>query len=292
MDTVFDRLETAGKTWGIYYHDFPQTLTLGHLWFHPFKFHHFDEFLSAANAGTLPAYTFIEPQYFADVVGITLPNDEHPPHNVAYGEQLIAAVYNAVRAGPNWKKTLLIITYDEHGGCFDHVIPPAAVEPGGPTPDGFAFDSFGVRVPAVIVSPFVEAGKIVRPLGDTPFDHTSIFKTLQDLFGLQSLTPRSDAAPSLLPVLMVSPDNDGPTSFISAAVAATAATVATAAARRPNNMQQSLSQAAVKIPTADSDVAAHIERILAAPDPIAEHAIVGTAALSVAAHMKAFVGEK
>ena len=63
-----------------------------------------------------------------------MPNDQHPPHDVAYGEALIAAVYNAVRGGPAWKNTLLIITYDEHGGCYDHVVPPAATSPGGDRP--------------------------------------------------------------------------------------------------------------------------------------------------------------
>ncbi len=126
-----------------------------------------------------------------------VPDDEHPPHNVAYGEELIAAVYNAVRSGPGWKQTLLLITYDEHGGCYDHVVPPAATPPGGNTPDGFNFDTFGVRVPAVIVSPYVRRGSIIRAPGATPFDHTSIIATLRKLFGIASLTPRDAAAPDL-----------------------------------------------------------------------------------------------
>jgi phospholipase C len=197
MPTTFERVAAGGKSWGIFFHDFPQSATLGRLWSHPGGFHRFDNFLLDAAAGNLPSYSFIEPRYYPDIAGNTMPNDEHPPHNVADGEELIATVYNALRAGPEWRNTLLIITYDEHGGCFDHVPPGAAASPGGPTPDGFAFDAFGARVPAVIVSPYVPAGSIIRPQPDSPpFDHTSIFKTLQEVFGLDPapLTPRTAAA--------------------------------------------------------------------------------------------------
>ena len=130
-----------------------------------------------------------------------IPNDAHPPHNVAYGEQLIADVYNALRAGPGWKQTLLVITCDEHGGCYDHVPPPQATPPDVLRPDGFDFSYFGVRVPAVIVSPYVKAGSVIRPPGTTPFDHTSIIATLRKLFNFAPLTHRDAAAPDLLAAL-------------------------------------------------------------------------------------------
>src|ERR1700712_4432963 len=133
METVFNRLADCGQNWRVYFHDIPHTVTLSRLWLNTLThFRDFEEnFARDAAAGALPAYSFIEPRYFPDTLNNQLPNDEHPPHNVAYGEALIAAVYNAVRGGPGWKHTLLVITYDEHGGCFDHVPPPSATPPGG-----------------------------------------------------------------------------------------------------------------------------------------------------------------
>ena len=171
--------------------------------------------------GRLPNYTFIEPRYYPSRSAQAIPNDQHPPHHLRYGEQLIASVYNAVRAAPTWERTLLVVTYDEHGGCFDHVAPPAAVSPGGPYPDGFKFDRYGVRVPALIISPFVKAGSVIRPPtapgGEAPypFDHCSVLATLHRLFDLgPPLTPRVAAAPDLLSALtLTAPENNGPDSL-------------------------------------------------------------------------------
>ncbi len=293
MPTTFERVAARDRTWGIFFHDFPQTATLGRLWSHPGGFHRFDNFLLDAATGNLPSYSFIEPRYFADIIGNKMPNDEHPPHNVADGEELIATVYNALRVGPAWRNTLLIITYDEHGGCFDHVLPREAAPPGGPTPDGFSFGRFGVRVPAVIVSPYVAAGRIIRPPGSTPFDHTSIFKTLQELFGLDPspLTPRTAAAPSLLAVLTATPDNDGPASVASAASQADPAEVSRLAALPPNGMQQGLARAAVKLPTFGANPTLHIRRLAAAPQIMPDHPTVASAAGAAIAHFGAFIGK-
>jgi phospholipase C len=140
------------------------------------------------------------------------------------GEKLIADVYNAIRNSKYWKQSLLIITYDEHGGCYDHVPPPKAVSPDGLGPPGFPFNAFGVRVPAVIISPYMPEGSVVRsaPAGTAygappyPFDHTSISATLHELFGMPgSLTRRDAAAPSLLSALTLPlPTNDGPSSVV------------------------------------------------------------------------------
>ncbi len=169
----------------------------------------FDQFLADAHTGSLPNYSFIEPRYFTDLFKSFIPNDEHPPHNVLYGEQLIAAVYNAVRSSPCWKKTLLIITYDEHGGCYDHVPPPKATPPDGliANPLKFDFDTYGVRVPAVIISPYIPPGSKVRPVpaadgSTTPFDHTSIIKTVRELFALGGkLTARDDGGTEFIECL-------------------------------------------------------------------------------------------
>jgi phospholipase C len=295
MKTVFNRLSEVGKEWRIYFHDIPQSLTLAQLWDDVFagQFRDFNDFARHARSGDLPAYSFIEPRYFTDSFLNNIPNDEHPPHNVAYGEQLIAAVYNAVRGGPRWKQTLLLITYDEHGGCYDHVVPPVATSPDNRAPDGFDFGYFGVRVPAVIISPYVPAGSIIRPPGLTPFDHTSIIATLRTLFGIDGLTARDAAAPNLvdaLEALHAGPTNDGPPFISAPAIPPAPAQVARAAARPPNSLQKSLATAALQLPTAGAGAAAHIQRLRATQSPAPTHATVGDAANDVAAHIKAFLG--
>jgi phospholipase C len=292
MQTVFNRLSAVGQSGRVYFHDIPQSATLATLWTHALtNFRHFDaDFVRDAAAGDLPAYSFIEPRYFADTLLNKIPSDEHPPHNVAYGEELIATVYNAVRGGPAWKQTLLVITYDEHGGCYDHVMPPPATPPGGQTPDGFDFGFFGVRVPAVIVSPYVRVGSVLRPPGETPFDHTSIIATLRKQFRFDPLTARDSAAPDLLAVLEAEPDNDGPPSIKAPAVPPAPAQVARAAAKPLNSLQKSLAAAAVQLPTAGANIDAHIERLSSVPDVIPSHANVADAAADIAAHMRAFLG--
>jgi phospholipase C len=292
MPTVFDRLATVGQSWRVYFHDIPQCSTLAGLWGDVLSnFADFDSsFAHDAAAGRLPAYSFIEPRYFTDTLLGVIANDEHPPHNVAYGEGLIAAVYNAVRSGPGWKDTLLIITYDEHGGCYDHVVPPPAAAPGGPMPDGFDFGYFGIRVPAVIVSPYVPPGSVMRPAGLTPFDHTSIIATLRKLHGFAPLTPRDAAAPDLLPALAAEPTNDGPASITAPAVPPAPAQVASAAAQPLNGLQRSLRTAAAQLPTAGADIGAHIRRLTSVVDVVPAHTTVAEAAREIAANVGAFLG--
>ncbi len=218
MRTIFNRMSEQNRDWHIYYHDFPQSLTLSDLWAHLDRFKPFDDFLKDAAQGDLPAYAFIEPRYFPEA---ELPNDQHPPHHVGLGDELIAKVYNAVRSAPTWDKTLLIVTYDEHGGLYDHVPPPPAVPPDDSRPHPFAFDRYGVRVPAVLISPYIEAGTVLRPpapaqpgLPAYPFDHTSVIATLRKCFKLGGpLTHRDAVAPDLESVLALdAPDNPGPES--------------------------------------------------------------------------------
>lgn len=214
LPSIFRILERHDHTWCVYFHDLPQTSALADLWSRiGGNFRLFDEFSEDARAGRLPAYSFIEPRYYPSIASGDPPNDQHPPHNMLYGEQLIAAAYNALRVGPAWDRTLLVITYDEHGGCYDHVPPPPATSPGPPYPDGFRFDRFGVRVPAVLASPWIPAGSIIRPPADgPPFDHSSILATLHRAFDLgPSPNPRVAAAPDLLSALTLpGPHNPGP----------------------------------------------------------------------------------
>jgi phospholipase C len=292
MKTVFQCLAEKGQSWKVYFHDVPQAATLAGLWTSaPTHFREFEaEFARDAAAGTLPAYSFIEPRYFTDPVRNRLPNDEHPPHNVAYGEELIATVYNAVRGGSGWGQTLLVVTYDEHGGCYDHVVPPPAASPDDLRADGFDFGTFGVRVPAVIVSPHVRPGSVIRPAGDKRFDHTTIIATLRALFGIGPLTKRDAAAPNLLDHLDDQIRNDGPASIIAPAVPPAPAQVARASSKPLNDMQRSLSTTAALLPTLGANVAAHVQRLSGAVDTVPAHDTVADAATDIVAHMKAFLG--
>ena len=149
-----------------------------------------EQFFADAAMGTLPTYSWVEPNMLFGEL-----DDYHPPTDIRAGERLLAGIYNAVRNSPQWESTALVVLFDEHGGCYDHVPPPSA-----PIPDesvgeqGFAFDRFGVRVPAIVISPFTQRGTVVR---DT-FHSCSVLRTLRDRFDLgPPLTRRDAAAPSL-----------------------------------------------------------------------------------------------
>ena len=257
METIFNRFADHGIPWKIYFHDMPQTLTLSRLWPHLDRFALYPEFRHDAQHGTLPAYSFIEPRYFAD---LALPNDMHPPHIVTLGEQLIADVYNALRSGPKWAETLLIITFDEHGGCYDHVAPPAATPPGNQPTVPFNFDRYGVRVPAVLVSPYIRQATVLRPSGGTPFDHTSIMKTLRKRFSLgPALSARDAAAPDLEDALNLdAPDNPGPPNLAALPYTPKPSEIAAAMSLPLNGMQRGLLDLALHLPAnaAVGDVAA------------------------------------
>lgn len=149
-------------------------------------FHPYSEFRSDCAHGDLPAYTFIEPRYDDDVQNGLFANSQHPDFAVDEGEALIADVYSAIRNSPLWPTTLLLIVYDEHGGIFDHVVPPnLAPDPRyAPVPasknPSFQFDRLGLRVPAVFVSPLIKARTIITQ----QFDHCSIVATVRKLFCL------------------------------------------------------------------------------------------------------------
>ena len=157
----------------------------------------FSDFKDAASQGSLANHVFLEPSWG------TKGNSQHPNYDVARGEQFLAEIYETLRKSPCWEKTLLVITYDEHGGCYDHTPPPAnAANPEAASgQDKFNFQRFGPRVPTVLVSPLIKAGTVLRADGETPFDHTSILKTIENRFGLTPLTARDKAAPCVGNVL-------------------------------------------------------------------------------------------
>jgi phospholipase C len=138
---------------------------------------HLPSFLEDAAGGTLPSVSWVDPA-FTNFNPLGFPvNDDHPPADIRDGQDLVLAVYDALASSPQWDRSLLVVVYDEHGGFFDHVSPPAADD------DSATFGNYGVRVPALIVSPWVESGAVCRTL----FDHTSIIKTILARFCPQAL---------------------------------------------------------------------------------------------------------
>jgi phospholipase C len=211
--TLFRRLEDAGHTWRVYHDDlFPQVLAIKDM-IDPFRTNtgQFSwvragekQFLVddlANNYGI--DYTFIEPNYGLSTNGFENGNCQHPIGSMAAGEAFIKYVYESIRQSPVWPKSLLIITYDEHGGFFDHAAPPAAIPPGdgmqnqnrSAHPQNFAFDRLGVRVPAIAVSPWIAKGGLAsRVFPDKTFDHTSIIKTVMNLFSVSGTLGAREAA--------------------------------------------------------------------------------------------------
>jgi phospholipase C len=149
-----------------------------------------EQFFADAAAGTLPPYSWLEPNMLFGEL-----DDYHPPTDIRAGERLLARIYEAVRNSPQWESTALLILFDEHGGCYDHVPPPAAPVPDdSPGEQEFGFDRFGVRIPAIVVSAFTERGTVIS---DT-FHTNSVLRTLRDRFDLgPALTRRDENAPSL-----------------------------------------------------------------------------------------------
>jgi phospholipase C len=214
--SIFEQLDNAGASWKIYYDDLLAIAAL--VAYVNNKLSNvvpFDNFFSDVTNNTLPAFSLIEPRYqmFSFLAGDKAPTSNHPGDSLAdgssgiaisisCGEQLLANVFQALALNSElFATTLLIVTYDEHGGLFDHVPPPPAVSPfaQNQVTTGFNYDSYGVRVPALFINPYVQPG-LFPPLSAAAlpaFDHTSILATLRDQFGLSSsLSPRVDIAPT------------------------------------------------------------------------------------------------
>jgi len=144
------------------------------------------QFFKDAAAGTLPPVVYIDPSY-----GV---NDDHPPSHPIMGQELISAVYTALAKSPQWNNVMLVITYDEHGGYFDHVPPPTTTDD---TLARFGVDGFqqlGFRVPALVIGPYAKQGYV----SSVQYDHTSALKHLQRTFGLGPLTAHVEAANDLM----------------------------------------------------------------------------------------------
>ena len=162
--TIFESLEDAGKSFGIYYQNIPATLFYRNLRKLKYvnKFISYDQFFKQhAKQGKLPGYVVVEQRYTD--LKLFPANDDHPSHDVYQGQMFVKEVYETLRASPQWNQTLLLITYDEHGGFYDHVPTPVRGVPSpdgivGPEPFNFTFNRLGVRVPTIAVSPWIEKG--------------------------------------------------------------------------------------------------------------------------------------
>lgn len=213
--TIYDALTKAGKDWRIYHDGLPQTAGIDSLrgeYVNLFtkNFRAMSYFAQDVKDGTLPDYTFIEPHYGGFLAtSYASGNSMHPQDDVRCGDALIKQVYEALRNSDYWQDTMLIITFDEHGGFFDHVSPPPAPPTGDDAKyanpaDNFQFDLYGVRVPGIVISAYTPKGLVIGsdPADKTTmFDHTSILATVQARFVLPPLTARDKVANTLAPAL-------------------------------------------------------------------------------------------
>jgi len=199
--SIFNELDEHHITWKVYAAQYP--LAIAFLFSYvretpaAANVRPYSQFVADAAAGTLPQVAFVDPIFVAPN---NVETDEHPPSNVQVGERFTSSVISTLFKSPNWGSSALFLTYDEHGGFFDHVAPPPAVPPDdtapmllpGDTPG--AFDIYGIRVPAVIVSPFARSHFVSHVVND----HTSILRFIETDFGLPALTRRDAAANPML----------------------------------------------------------------------------------------------
>lgn len=188
--TVLEQLEEQGFSVAVYFDGTPWELFMRGILHNPHQLHSMDRFYEAAANGTLPAFSWMNPRSGVDVVRRRGSNDHHPDHSSAEAEWLVKDVYEALRASPQWNDTVLVLTWDEHGGYWDSVPPPShgvpAPEPNThidpPTP-GYAFTRLGIRVPTLVVSPRVPRGLVVsdppaaqKPFPSSKYEHSSVMR--------------------------------------------------------------------------------------------------------------------
>lgn len=182
--TMFTQLLEMGLDYRVYFQEIPAVLQFKDMRHKEARqrYSRYENIFTDLSDGNMPEFTWVEPRYYDAPGGPA--TDQHPDHDVSAGEALIEDLYNAVRSSPLWNTTAFVITYDEHGGFFDHVAPPSE---GVPSPDGissvddpFDFTRLGVRVPTVVVSPWVERGVIHAPTDSEGghYEHSSIISTV------------------------------------------------------------------------------------------------------------------
>jgi len=206
VPSIYNRLNDKGVDWAYYYGSLPVVSLLGNAG--PFKvdlgpndgtghirqFTKYSDdlfdpnggFFKDAAAGKLPPVVYIDPFFFL--------NDDHPPAHPLRGQELIAAVYTALANSPQWKNCMLVITYDEHGGFYDHVAPPTTMDDTLEKYGMPGFEQLGFRVPAMVVGPYVKQGYV----SSVEYNHTSALKHIADAFDLEPLNVRMAAANNLM----------------------------------------------------------------------------------------------
>src|SRR5215472_7499869 len=200
--TIFDRLDHVGISWRDYCATLDTVISTTELYPELYARNvgrnvvSVDQFFDDAAGGHLPGFAIVEPNY--------LLGSEEDPQNIAVGEHFAAKVINAVIDGPAWEHTLLIWTYDEHGGYYDHVPPPAAIAPDNIPPDTPAgvqaftgFAQYGFRVPCAVISPWARPDYVSHQI----FDHTSICALVEAKWNLPAMTARDANANAMLDML-------------------------------------------------------------------------------------------
>jgi len=199
LPTIWDRLSGAGVPATYFFSDLPFLALWGSKYLPVAR--PIGDFFAQAASGTLPAYSYLDPAFLGEDQGGS--NDDHPHADILRGQALLSSIVRAVTSSPTWSSTVLVITYDEWGGFFDHVVPPVR-------PDGDpAHAQAGFRVPTVVVSPFARRGRVAHQ----QYDHTSILKFVEWRWGLKPLTVRDDAARNLAEVLDFGAPNRTPPSI-------------------------------------------------------------------------------
>jgi len=195
--TIWDKLEAFGISWLDYAWDLPDIALFPHTY--PTLSSHvrnFDAFLSDCAAGTLPSVSIVSP-------GVDTYTEENP-HDVQLGEAYSSSIVNAIMQSPAWPRTVLLFMYDEHGGYYDHVAPPAAIPPDDIPPDvapapnaPASWTEYGLRVPAYVISPYARPNHVSHVV----HDHTSVLRFIETKFNLGALTRRDANAASVLDCL-------------------------------------------------------------------------------------------
>ncbi|GAA4494513.1 phospholipase C [Actinoallomurus oryzae] len=190
MPAIWDRLADKGVTGRYFYSDVPITALWGTKYLGISR--QITEFYLAAATGTLPPVSYVDPGFLGEAVP-GMSEDEHPLADIRLGQHFLGKVHDAIVTSPNWERTVLVITYDEWGGFFDHVPPPVGPDPNPDLGAGLR----GFRVPCVVISPRARRGHVAHGL----YDHTSVLKMIEWRFGLEPLTVRDAAANNLAEVL-------------------------------------------------------------------------------------------
>ena len=199
LPTIWDRLAGAGLTGRYYFQDAPFLALWGPKYLPITR--PYTSFLLACATGRLPHVSFVDPSFIGELAGTS--RDDHPHADIRNGQAFLNEVYTAVTNSPAWKRTLLVINYDEWGGFFEHVPPDTAPIPPASLAAGDTDGRRGFRVPCLLISPYATRGLVTHDV----FDHTSVLRFIEWRWGLEPLTVRDETANNLAAALDFSQHN-------------------------------------------------------------------------------------